>query len=133
MKGKVIKKTMMIPFLVMGLIIAGLSIYMLINPDEREYITTEAVVDRIDERYDTISEANEDVIIVSYEVDGTTYSDIEYTSSVDVKEGDKVPILYDKDDPSFYQIPGFEGAPVIVLMVAFVLLTCALFIFLKGE
>lgn len=133
MKGKVIKKTMMIPFLVMGLIIAGLSIYMFINPDEREYVSTEAVVERIEKEFDTMTNAYEDVIYISYEAEGVVYTDIEYPISTKAKVGDRLPILYDKEDTSFYQAPGFEQAPVIVLMVSFVLLTCALFIFLKGE
>ena len=102
-------------FLLAGLAFTVVSIVILCQP-KKELAECEGEIVEISESYNPASESTEHEVFVDYEVNGTYYEHAPYFSYDSSMElGGKVTVLYDPDDPSQIQAPGFEIVPWVTL------------------
>ncbi len=109
-------------FIVIGLILAGISVFVLTRP-KVDYRTCEGTIVKIEERDEYVGDelTREYKVFIDYEADGKEYKEVEYgayDSSMD--EGDTVTVYYDPADPSRIQPEGFEKVPYVVLAAGIV-------------
>ena len=101
---------MAIGFIIVGLLMLGISTFAFINYKEYDGVTNATIskIAKTDDR--TAMEEEEDIgytVYVDYEIDGKEFKNIELGSySSDMKEGDKIEIRYDLNDPYQIKTPG---------------------------
>lgn len=112
------KIRMGIGFAVAGALFLAMGIFFLLNgANKADFAQASATIARIETFYDTVSESESGRTFVDYTVDGTTYRGIELGSwSSSMKEGDKVNILYDVNDPGNITTKGGLLVPYVAIL-----------------
>ena len=106
--------------IIVGIVLSVISGFVLHKTAVTTYITSEAVVSRVEEVYETdTQDGNQQLqytVFIDYEVDGKKYTDVEFsTSSEEVKVGDKIEFRYNAEDPSQTATVGGDYIPYITL------------------
>ena len=120
-------------FVVIGLILAGISVFQLTRP-KVDYKTCEGTIVRIEEGLDLTADDTNIIykVYVDYTADGKEYKEVDYGSyNSSMKEGGKVTVYYDPADPSKIQAEGFETVPYVVLGAGIVAVIIGVIIFIK--
>lgn len=111
-----ISKISYLGMIVVSLFIITLSIVVLCAPKKELNSTNGTIVD-IREAEEQIGDEEEYDAYVSYSADGKDYENVKYPEySSDMEIGDKVEVLYDKDNPTYIESPGSKYVPIIVLV-----------------
>ncbi|GEM_PF-2695658 len=103
-----------------GAAMIAFGIFMVKEPNTKTEKTTGTITELV-EYYDWVGDEYQKVhkVFVSYKAnDGVYYEDLEYGSyTIGMKEGDKVDIEYDPDDPTNISSPAGKFMPYIVLVI----------------
>ncbi len=106
-----------IGLLIAGIVLVGISIFIMRAP-KVEYVTATAAIVDIQVEHDDIENSEVYTVFVDYTIDGVDYKNVEYGSySSSMSVGDTVDIEYDPADPSHIQAPGSDMIPYILLAV----------------
>ena len=113
------KKTALIVVAVIGVLALAFGIYLRYF-ETRGFVKTTAVIERIDENYlGTDADGHDDYqydVYVMYSADGKTYHGRSDTYSAGYKEGKRIPIYYNPENPE--EIHGDSRILAVACMIA---------------
>lgn len=121
-------------FCLAGLLMFGLGIYSLYNNHVSDivYNEVECIIVKIDEYREASDDEITHTVYVNYEVKGIQYEMVEYGAwNSGMHVGDRITALYNVDDPSFIQIPGYKRVPYYVMGGSVIFMAIGFFLLLR--